>query len=251
MQSPIPNAVIARSMRAIDVEPSPPKYHRPSAPEPSATTPATKSAAVAESSALLPGIVKTLLHFVGAHGVERIGSVARNRNRFRRAIRSDPRHRHTRRHNVTHGAAARQTEKPLNPAPAAICPLLLIFAAVANRVIARLIAASLIVSHLARPRLQHQFKVLLHVLMGCVERHILRVSRKRRHLHAHPILPISRNPQHVTAIYIRPRIDLFVGGRIRGGNSRAGNRHVPRFHHSVNISWPTRRSGRLLRGLPP
>ena len=32
--------------------------------------------------------------------------------------------------------------------------------------IAGLIAASLIVSNLAGPRLQHQFKVLLHVLMG-------------------------------------------------------------------------------------
>src|ERR1700722_12095918 len=246
-------------MRTIDVESSPPKNHRPSAAEPSATSSA-KSAAVAESSALLPRVVEALLHFVSAHRVERIGSVARNRHGFRRAVRSDPRHRHPRRHDVAHRTTARilsslRNRKTLKPAPAAMRPLLLIFAAGTPRVIPGRIAMSLVVAdfvwHLARPRLQNQFKVLLHILMRWVERYILRVSRKRRHLHAYAILPIGGNPQHVTAIHIRPRVDLFVGRRIRRGNSCAGNRHVSRFPHAVNTSQHGGRGGSLLCGLCP
>src|ERR1700721_2854872 len=200
-------------MRTIDVEPSPPKNHRPST-ETSAPSSA-KSAAVAESSALLPRVVEALLHFVSAHRVERIGSVARNRHGFGRAVRSDPRHRHPRRHNVAHSTTARilsslRNRKTLKPAPPAIRPLLLIFAAATSHVIPSRIAMSLVVpdfvSHLARPRLQNQFKVLLHILMRQVERHILRISRKRRHLHAHAIFPIGGNPQHITPTHPPPRV---------------------------------------------
>src|ERR1700721_1557811 len=145
-------------MRTIDVEPSPPKNHRPST-ETSAPFSA-KSVAVAESSALLPRVVEALLHFVSAHRVERVGSVARNRHGFRRAVRSDPRHRHPRRHNVAHRTTARilsslRNRKTLNPAPPASRPLLLIFAAGTPRVIPGRIAMSLVVAdlvwHLARP----------------------------------------------------------------------------------------------------
>src|SRR5208283_2498396 len=57
----------------------PPPPNTPPATEPSAsaTAPRTpESAPTSESSALLAGVVEALLHFVSAHGVKWIGSIA-------------------------------------------------------------------------------------------------------------------------------------------------------------------------------
>ena len=96
-------------MRPIDVKAPPAKTHRASATEPSAsaTTPRStartaKSAPTSESSPLLAGIVEALLQLVGAHGIERIGSVARNGHGFRRTARRNARNRHAGRRNVAH-----------------------------------------------------------------------------------------------------------------------------------------------------
>ena len=64
-------------MRAIDIKTPAPKTPaaKPSTSEATSSR-TTKSAPAAETGALLAGIVEALLQFVGAHRVERIGSVA-------------------------------------------------------------------------------------------------------------------------------------------------------------------------------
>ncbi len=81
--------------------------------------------------------------------------------------------------------------------------------------------------------------------MGRIQHHFLRARGKRRHLHPDRIVPIGGNPQPVTAVHIRRGIDLFLGGRIRRGNSSAGNRHIPRLHYAVNGTSSSRRRRRL------
>src|SRR5580704_13459682 len=95
-------------MRTIAVESAPPKDHRPSA-KPSATKTASLTAkcpASAESASPLPGVVEALLHFVGAHGVERTRSIARDGYGFRRAVWSYAWHRHSGRHDIAHRTAS-------------------------------------------------------------------------------------------------------------------------------------------------
>src|SRR5208282_1098688 len=232
-------------MRAIDVETPPAKSSSATEPSAAATTPRTaKSAATSESSSLLAGIVKALLHFVSAHRIERIGSVARNRHRFCCTARCNPRNRHAGGRYVGHRTAPRTTGcilprftlkhgKILEATSAQIRTTLLVFLFV------------VVVACLVRPRQQHHFKIRLRALMGCVEHHLLRASGKCRHLYPQRVVPIGGNPQRVTAVHIRRSIDLFLGGRVRRGNSSTGNWHIPRLHDAMNREPSNRWRNRL------
>src|ERR1700691_3518237 len=122
-------------MRTIDVKAPPAKT---SAAETSSSEPSTSGSAqsaTAESSSLLTGVVKALLHFISAHRIEGIRSVARNRYRFRGAVGGDPRNRHTGRNYVAHGAtsgilpgSALKHGETLKGSSAGICLPLVIFA---------------------------------------------------------------------------------------------------------------------------
>ena len=229
-------------MRAIAIKTPPSKNHRSaSAPKPSAsrTTPrTTKSAPAAESPSLLARIVEALLHFISAHRIERIGSVTRNRHRFRGAIRCNSRNRHTGWHNVAHGTTG-----------SVLSGTTLQHGEILKTTSARIRLPRLVV-RLACPRQKNQFKVRLHVVVDCVQHHFLRARGKRRHLHQYGVVPIGWNEQPVTAIHIRPRIDLFLRSGIGRRNCRARNRHVARLHHAVNGSSSSRGSSRLSRSLP-
>src|SRR5208283_5336500 len=182
-------------MRAIDVKTPPAKSHRASATEPSsaATTPRTaKSAPTSESSPLLAGIVEALLQLVGAHGIERIGSVARNRHGFGRTVRCYARNRHAGRRYVAHGTPGRTTARIL---PRFTLEHGKILEAASAWIRAPLVSVG---ASLACPRQQRQFKICLRVRMGRVQHHFLRARGKRRHLHPDGIVPIGGNPQPVT-----------------------------------------------------
>jgi hypothetical protein len=222
-------------MRAIDVKPAPAENHRPSASEASAsatTARTAKSAPASESPALLASVVESLLQLISAHGIERIGSVARNRDRFRGAIWRNPRNWHPSGRYIAHRAACRATccilprftlkhGEILKATSGSIRPPLLVS----------------IVASLARPRQQHQFKICLHILMGRIQHRFVCARGERRHLHAHGIVAIGGNPQPVTAVHIRRRNDLFLSGGIRRGNSSARNWHISRLHHAVNGAY--------------
>src|ERR1700733_9355063 len=153
-------------MRAIDVEtpPSEPAAAKTAAAESTPLT--TKSAATAETSALLTGIVEALLHFVSAHRVEGIGSVARDRYGFCSAVRRDARNRHAGWNHVAHRAAggilsrsALKHGKVLKAASIRIragvrAPLVILMGSV--------------MGSLACPRQQNQFKIRYYVRMGWV-----------------------------------------------------------------------------------
>ena len=128
IQRRISDAVIDRSMRTIDIKTAPAKTPtaEPAAPETASLT--TESAATPESTALLAGVVETLLHFVRAHGVERVGSVSRNSHGFRRTVRRNPWNRHSGRRNVAHRSVGRilsgctlKYRKTLKTSPARVC----------------------------------------------------------------------------------------------------------------------------------
>ena len=179
-------------MRAIDVKPAPTENHRPSATEASAsaTTPRTaKSASASEPCTLLAGVVEALLHFVSAHGIERIGSIARNRDRFRGAIRRNPRNWHPSGRYIAHRATCRTTCRIL---PRFTLKHGKILKATSGSIRPPLLVS--IVASLARPRQQHQFKICLHILMGCIQDRFVCARGERRHLHAHGIVAIGGNP---------------------------------------------------------
>ena len=90
VQGRIADSVIERSMGAVAVETATAEDHRTAstATETSAaaTARATKSAAT-KAPSLLARVVEALLHFVSAHGIERVGSISRNRHGFGCAVR--------------------------------------------------------------------------------------------------------------------------------------------------------------------
>ena len=243
VQSRISDSIIERSMGAIDVKAPPAKTSAtkttPTESSTSGTTPRTaKSASTTEPSSLLAGIVEALLQFVSAHRIERIGSVARDSYRLRSTVRRNPGNRHPGGHYIAYGAAGR------------ILPTSTLKHRKALKTTSTCIRLLLFIGGLACPRRQNQFKIREHILMRRIQYHFLRTPCKRRHPHPHGIVPIRGNPQPVTAIHIRPRIDLLLRGRIRRGNVGTGNRHIPRLHHAVNSPASSRGSSDLPSSLP-
>src|SRR5580698_440442 len=221
-------------MGSVDIKTPAAKNHAATAAAATSSRTAAKSASTAESSALLPGIIEALLHFVGAHRIERISGIARHRHRFRRAILRGPWNRHTRRRYVSHRTASGilprftlKHRKVLKSAPASI------------RLSLRF------VRNLMRPRQEYQLKIRQHIWMARIQFHLARAGRECRHLYSHAIVSISQNAQRITAVDIRRGIDLFLRGRIRGRNSSTRNRHIPRFHNAMNYPDPYCRWNRL------
>src|ERR1700691_5259935 len=81
--------------------------------------------------------------------------------------------------------------------------------------------------------------------MGRIRKYFLRAGSECGHLHLHSVAPIGGDTHGVTAVYIRPCVDLFLGGGIHCRNSGAWNRHIPGFHYTVDGSRWGRRCGIL------
>src|ERR1700693_4036820 len=178
-------------MRPVDVKAAPAKT--PTTSKSSAAETASRPAEpcpTSKSAAQLARVVEALLHFVSAHCVKRVGSVSRNRYGFGRTVRRNPGNGHAGRRNLGHGTIGRilsgctlKYRKTLETTTAGIClpprgPIFL------------------------RPRQQDQVKVRLHVWVRRIQHRVLRAGGKCRHLYSHGVVPISGNPQGVTAIDI-------------------------------------------------
>ena len=104
IQGGVAYAVIDGAMRLVTVETAPAKTTAAKAS--SSETAASKTTST-KAAALLPGVIEALLHFVGAQRIKGTGSIPRNRNRLRRAVRRNSGDRHPGGSHITHGTARR------------------------------------------------------------------------------------------------------------------------------------------------